>query len=496
MQDEHDLTRQPSKQFQKAKLRQQKKALEDDQALQKQQLAEMQKMRRSRDATEPVVRQRLDLLFDDIPGWRTLVPEAKAFVGSDDPGLLFQLSAPAEAVLQQRGSNDLPATNVTQLKLDEAERELLLHLGRAAAGTNNCVAGMDQNRILRPTFCRLILDLEVCDQESLYYHWCVAKFDKQSSTDFSTPHRFVPAESFGQLLEVVLGRRFTESNKEDLLQWHVPLAQAEAEQRRRRCKRLVDRYAANQGNRLAKDEARLLADPVLSQLRNLDVTRQFPPLGMSPMEYQSLVESQEDVGTPQPKMLSERERLASAEAKIAVQLQVLDMLCEPEAIQFMQKFFPLLSTLFDAYHDMSEERVRSLIPAESDFREDRKDHRLPTLHSVGTVDEASSTMSPAPVRRQPKRTKTEPVVVQPNDDEPDSPVDQNNNRYYSDTRRSAHVRQDLHEDQSDASSSCEDEPQITGHMNFPCFLQFCSIKKRVRQSWTQTLFTDPFGSPF
>ena len=45
-----------------------------------------------------------------------------------------------------------------------------------------------------------------------------------------------------------------------------------AEQRRLRFVRLAHRFALNQGMRLEKDEQRLTADPVLSQLRNLDVT--------------------------------------------------------------------------------------------------------------------------------------------------------------------------------------------------------------------------------
>merc|ERR1719178_544736 len=93
---------------------------------------------------------------------------------------------------------------------------------------------------------------------------------------------------------------------------------------------------------------------------------------------------------------TEQERRSNAETKLAVQLEVLDMLCEPEAIHFMQKFTPLLQKLFDTYHDMSEDRVRSLLPGRD---------RPSTLGSLAENDGSQSPPSRTTRQLEPRRTR-------------------------------------------------------------------------------------------
>jgi hypothetical protein len=441
---------QPAKTYLKAKYKFQVKALEEDKALQKEQLGHYETMRKSQDETEPVLRQRIELLFSQLPEWQVHVPEAIEGGVYDDPGLRFQLNKGPQRKMpepeRKKSKNDDNKEDGTRqtppFDLDEGEK----------LGLQNCIISAsirdDPNsngsKVLRPTFCRFLLDLEVCDQQNLHYHWCVNKFDEYALSDTSTPHRYVTLEVFGHLMEVILSRKITESTKDHFFSVSLPQAENEAEQRHRRFHALANRYAENQLNRLTKDEESLLADPVLSQLRNMDVTRQFPPVGMSQTEYQSMMEKEEDAGAVNhPQKLSVEERRSNAETKLAVQLEVLDIMCEPEAIHFLNKFSSLLENLFYQYHDMSEERVRSLLPDEKDMESPSRRSRLDSRRS--RMDTSSTLQG---------------VKEEGEGDE----------RGASPKARGC----SMSEEESFVTDVPDDEPQITGHMNFPCFLQFCS----------------------
>jgi hypothetical protein len=472
---EQQVARSPAKTYHKAKLKYQTKALEDDHALQLQQLAEMHERRQSRDATEPVLQSRLDHLFAGLQDWANLVPEVVEPVTYDDPGLRFQLKesvkekapTPPEDPAKPNAKKKQPNQTPEQLEafaLDEEEQALLLEsVQKAVIIPDSMKAKESQGIVLRPTFCRWLLDLEVCDQENLHYHWCVAMFDEYSESSTSTPHRYVTFEAFLELMTVLFGKRFAASTKDQLFGHHMDLAELEAKQRRFRFRHLCHRYAENQHTRSEIEEKRLLADPVMSQLRSWDVTRQYPPMGMTAQEYSNMVEELEENGSSVKPKATEQERRANGETKLAVQLEVLDMLCEPEAIHFMQKFTPLLQKLFDTYHDMSEDRVRSLLPGRD---------RPSTL---GSLAENDGSQSPPSRKARPTRVQTHPPRLETTTSSATQPSFKDDE---VESRDQSPKTRGLSEGESDAktadSTPQDEEPIITGHMNFPCFVQFCS----------------------
>merc|ERR1719409_725775 len=456
----------------RAKQKHQTKALEDDHKLQLDQLAEMHKRGQSSDGTDAVLCSRLDHLFAGLSDWPNLVPEVVEPVTYDDPGLQFQLNDSVSTQAPERRSAKDQATTPPEKKkqhvsadleafaLDEEEEGWLLKsVKEAVILPESMKAKESQGIVLRPTFCRWLLDLEVCDQENLHYHWAVAKFDEYSQSNTSTPHRYVTFDAFIGLMTVLLGKIFTASTKDQIFGHHLDLADLESTQRRFRFRHLCRRYEENQNKRSEIEEKRLQADPVMSQLQNLDVTRQYPPFGMTQQEYVSMVDKLEEElkpGETYKPTSTEQERRANAETKLAVQLEVLDMLCEPEAMHFMQKFTPLLQKLFDTYHDMSEDRVRSLLPGRD---------RPSTL---GSLAENDGSQSPQPRKQrtlEQKRTRVEAASSQRQNEDVESREQSPKTRGLSEGEADARTADPMQQDE---------EPMITGHMNFPCFVQFCS----------------------
>jgi len=424
------------------------KALSQDKDQQKIELSKMLQNRRSLDATEPVVRQRLDKLFEHLGLWQPLVPESATFDGSDDPGLYFQLDIPDPDKAPKQSWRDRESAK-RMLKLDDQELAVvqkLVQLAHIQAGgrsqsSEGAARSSSKCWVLRSTFCRLLLDLEICDSNTLPFHWCVSLFDAHSSTHVSTPQRFVTPDAFDNVLQIILGQKFTEYTRDNFFLYHLPLVEVEIEQRLRRFNHLAYRYTKCQATRHITDDTRLAADPVLSQMKNMDVTRQFPPLGYSVIEYQALLEKEDSMRTDPPPVASEEEKISDSKTKLSMQLMVLDMVCEPEAIHFMQKFHPLLEGLFAAYHDTSEDRIRDSMPSPDD----------PPTPNV------------SPTNRGRRRTSVSTSVPTEN---PESPK--------SNATQEARDRLLTDADAASAAESVEEEPQVTGHMSFPQFVQFCS----------------------
>lgn len=190
------------------------RAMEVDQMFQQTRLKKLMKSRRAADATEPVVRQRLDLLFEHLGDWAPILPGQGARDAAMDPGLLFQLDA--QSAIATTAAR--PQNGVQILKFDEQEQQILLTLMKQANAASRSPGPAPKltsagEEMLRPVFCRFLLDLNVCDQSTIYYHWAVNVFDAHASTHKDTPHRFVTPLAFEQVLGIILGRRFTRSEE-------------------------------------------------------------------------------------------------------------------------------------------------------------------------------------------------------------------------------------------------------------------------------------------